>query len=125
MNVVDSSGWVEFFAQGPNAAQFEGPIADSARLLVPSICLTEVFKVLHREAGLDRALVAVSMMRAATVIDLGERLALDAAGIGLTHGLALADSIILASARAHGATLWTQDADFESIEGVEYFPFQP
>lgn len=122
MNVVDSSGWLEFFADGANARIFEPPILEVEKLIVPTISLLEVFKRVLQQRGENAALQVVAQMRQGRVVALDSVLALEAARVGLDHGLPLADSVMLATARAHGATLWTQDGDFESIEGVRYFP---
>lgn len=118
MNVVDSSGWLEFFADGTNAAFFEKVILRIDELIVPTISSLEVFKRVLQQRGENAALQAVAQMRQGRVVDLDAELALRAAQTGLSHKLPLADSIMLATARAHDATLWTQDADFEGIEGV-------
>jgi len=120
LNVVDSSGWLEFFADGPNAAFFEKAILATDELVVPTISLLEVFKRVLQQRGENAALQAVAQMRQGRVVDLDAELALRAAQTGLSHKLPLADSIMLATARAHDATLWTQDADFEGIEGVRF-----
>jgi predicted nucleic acid-binding protein len=120
MNVVDSSGWLEFFADGRNASFFEPPILRTADLLVPTISLYEVFKKVYQQRGETEALVAVALMQQGRMVDLDSTLALSAARISAEDGLPMADSIILASARAANATLWTQDRDFEGIEGVRY-----
>jgi predicted nucleic acid-binding protein len=121
LNVVDSSAWLEYFADGPNAARFASAIEDTDSLLVPTICLVEVFKKLLREKGEAIALEAVVAMRQATVEALDNDLALQSARLGLSHKLPLADSIVLATARRREATVWTQDSDFEGLEKVEYF----
>ncbi|HKJ21934.1 MAG TPA: type II toxin-antitoxin system VapC family toxin [Gammaproteobacteria bacterium] len=120
MNVVDSSGWLEYFADAANAEFFAAPILDTDNLLVPSISLLEVFKRVCQQRDENTALSAVALMRQGTVVDLDGELALSAAKLGIDHKLPLADSVILASARRHGATLWTQDADFEGLDGVRY-----
>ncbi|MBN2149584.1 MAG: type II toxin-antitoxin system VapC family toxin [Anaerolineales bacterium] len=120
MNVVDSSGWVAYFANGGNAQFFAAPIQDVAHLLVPSICVYEVFKRLAQELGEESALQAVGVMSYGAIIDLDREIALDAAQISMRHKLAMADSIILATARAYEAALWTQDVHFKDIEGVQY-----
>lgn len=122
MNLVDSSGWLEYFADGPNADVFAKPILDAAELIVPTISITEVFKRMNLQRGEEAALIAVTAMRRGRVIDLTSQLAVSAAQLGIELKLALADSIILATARAQDATIWTQDADFEAIEGVRYYP---
>ena len=120
MNVVDSSGWLEFFADGPNAGFFARPITDTGRLVVPTISLLEVFRRVLQQRGENAALLAVAHMRQGHVVDLDAEIALAAAHIGVSKKLPLADSVMLATARRYGATLWTQDADFAAIEGVRY-----
>lgn len=122
MNLVDSSGWLEYFTEGPNAAAFARPIHATARLVVPSISLFEVFKRVMTQRGEDLALEAVALMRQGKVVPLDDALALEAARLSVDHHLPMADSIILATARAHGATLWTQDADFKDLPDVRYLP---
>ena len=120
MNLVDSCGWLEYFADGPNAAFFAQPIEDTRRLIVPTICLLEVFKRVLEQRGKASAIQAVSQMRSGRVADLDADTAVAAARIGVEHKLPLADSVILATAHKHRATVWTQDADFEGLEGVRY-----
>ena len=120
MNVVDSSAWLEFFADGPNAGEFAEVIFETERLIVPSITLFEVFKRIRSQRDLDAALYAVAQMQRGTVVDLDTNLAIAAAELSAESGLPMADSVILATARSRDATLWTQDSDFEGMEGVEY-----
>lgn len=122
MNVVDSSGWLEFFADGPNADQFATPLGVVAELVVPSITLYEVFKIVCRQRGEDAALQAVALMQQGKVVELSSSIALLAARLSLDLKIPMADSIILATARAHDAQLWTQDDDFEGVPGVRYLP---
>ena len=122
MNIVDSSGWLAYFTDEPNAGHFEGPLKDSESLVVPTIAIYEVFKVILRESGENEALQAVAAMQRGTVVPVTATLATLAAKLSLRHGLPMADSIILATARAHEATLWTQDSDFENMSGVRFFP---
>ena len=122
MNLVDSSGWLEYFADGPNAPVFAKPLQNPADVLVPTICLYEVYKVVLRQRGPSAALQAVALMRQGRIVELGERIALLAAELGLKHKLPMADSVILATARVHDAHVWTQDADFAGIENVTLVP---
>jgi len=122
MNIVDSSGWLEYFAGGRNASRFAAPLKDLDSLIVPAVSIYEVFKVLLREAGEDAALQAASAMHRGRVVDLTAPLAMAAAQLSLEHSLPMADSIILASARAHEAVVWTQDIDFKGLANVKYFP---
>jgi len=120
MNVVDSSGWLEYFADGPNAAVFARPIVATSLLIMPVLSIFEVFKRVMTQRGEDVALEAVAMMRQGKVVPLDDTLALDAARLSVQHRLPVADSLILATAMAHRATLWTQDEDFEDVPAVRY-----
>lgn len=122
MNVVDSSGWLEYFANGPNADFFAPAIEDTAELVVPSISIYEVFKRVLQQQGHDEALQAIALMLQGKVVDLDASLALCAARVSIDCKLPMADSIMLATARAHDATLWTQDADLCGLDGVQYTP---
>jgi toxin FitB len=122
MNVVDSSGWLAYFADEANAERFGPILAQTDALLVPAITVFEVVKVILRGAGEDQALQAIAAMQRATVVDLTPQLATAAARLSLRHSLPMADSLILATARAHDATIWTQDVDFSQLPRVEYFP---
>jgi len=119
-NMVDSSGWVEYFINGANAETFAKPIRDTENLIVPTICLYEVFKRLLIQLNEDEALKTVGHMILGAVIDLDRFTALDAARLSVEHKLAMADSIILATARASDAILWTQDEHFKGLEGVKF-----
>ena len=120
MNVVDSSGWLEFFADGPNAAFFAPAIQKPTELLVPTVSIYEVFKSILQQKEETEALRAVAAMQQGSVMPLDEALALSAARLSLQTKLPMADSIMLAAARTTGSTLWTQDKDFAGVEGVRY-----
>ena len=120
MNVVDSSGWLEYFADGPNAAFFAPPIEATRELLVPTLSLYEVFKRVLQQRGEDQALQAVALMQQGQVADITAAIALSAAKASIERRLPMADSIMLVTAQAHGAAFWTQDGDFEGVEGVKY-----
>jgi toxin FitB len=120
MNVVDSSGWVEYFMNGANAKFFAPPVQDLESLLVPSICLYEVFKRLKLDIGEENALQAVGIMSHGRIVELDRKIAIDAAQLSLERKLAMADSIILATAHEYDATLWTQDSHFKGMDGVKY-----
>jgi predicted nucleic acid-binding protein len=122
MNIVDSSGWLAYFADEPNAKHFLNPLQDTALLVVPTITIYEVFKVVFRESNENEALQAVAAMQKGTVVDVTVRLAITASKLSLEHDLPMADSIILATAEAYNAILWTQDSDFKDMPGVKYFP---
>lgn len=120
MNVVDSSAWLAYFADERTADFFAHAIEDTEALIVPSVCLYEVFKVILRERGEDEAFLAVAAMQQGRVVSLDSDLALEAASVGLEEGLALADSIIYTIAQRSSATLWTQDGHFSNKLGVQY-----
>lgn len=120
MNVVDSCGWLEYFANAQNADFFAPAIEDTATLIVPAISLFEVFKRILQQRSEHEALRAVAVMQLGRVIALDETLSLSAAKLSFDLKLPMADSLILATARTHGATLWTQDDDFSGIAGVRY-----
>jgi len=122
MNLVDSSGWLEYFADGPNAKHFVAAVSAPEQLVVPTVTIYEVFKVVLRESDENAALQVCAALQKGTVVDLTPRLALAAGKLSLQHALPMADAIILATARAHDATLWTQDVHFGKIPGVKYFP---
>ncbi len=122
MNVVDSSGWLEYFADGPNAAFFAGAVEATDELIVPTINLYEVFKRVLQQRGENDALEAAALIMQGEVIPLDATLALSAAKLSADLRLPMADSVILATARAEGAVLWTQDAHFSNLEGVRYTP---
>ena len=120
MNLVDSSGWLEYFADTPNASFFAPAIQAVSELVVPSISLYEVFRRILQQKSEDEALRAVAFMMRGSVVDLTPPIALSAAILSLRLRLPMADSLMLATAQAYNATLWTQDADFENIPGVRY-----
>jgi predicted nucleic acid-binding protein len=120
MNVVDSSGWLSYFAGDKNSESFAKPIEATDDLVVPTITITEVFKSIMRQRDEDAALEAIAHMKQARVASLDSDLAVDAALYGLEQKLPLADSIIYATARKYRAVVWTQDADFKALKGVKY-----
>jgi predicted nucleic acid-binding protein len=120
MNVVDSSGWLEYLADGPNATFFAEAIESIDELVIPTISIYEVSKRLLLQRGEDEALEAFVLMQQARVEPLSSTLALEAARLSAELSLPMADSIMLATARQHDAILWTQDSDFERIAGVRY-----
>jgi predicted nucleic acid-binding protein len=120
VNVVDSSGWLEYFAAGPNADFFAAAVEAVEELVVPTVSLYEVFKRVMVQRGEGDALQAVALMQQGLVAELTSPIALEAARTSAQLGLPMADSIILVTARTHQATLWTQDSDFEGVENVRY-----
>jgi toxin FitB len=120
VNVVDTSGWIEYFFSGANASFFSASIEDTDNLFVPVVCLYEVFKKVIAVADEAKALQAVAQMKQGHVVNLTEDIALRAALISLKHKLPMADSLIVATASAQGARLWTQDEHFRNLPGVHY-----
>ena len=122
MNVVDSSGWLEYFADGPNAGFFATAIERLPELIVPTLSVFEVFKRVFHQRDESQALQLAALMHQGRLADLTASLAIEAARLSCSTRLPMADSIMLATARAYGATLWTQDADFAGVPGVRYRP---
>jgi predicted nucleic acid-binding protein len=120
MTVVDTSGWIEYFFGGKNVDRFAPGIEDTADLLVPVICLYEVFKKVNLVADEAKALQAVAQMKQGRVVGVTESIALQAALISIRHQIPMADSLILATAWTEQATLWTQDEHFNGLPGVKY-----
>jgi predicted nucleic acid-binding protein len=120
VNIVDSSGWLEYFADDKNADFFAGPIEETTALIVPTISIYEVYKKVVQQRNGSVALEVIATMEQGKVIDLDTNIALFAADLSLKHKIPMADSIILATARAYEATLWTQDADFKHIPEIRY-----
>jgi toxin FitB len=120
MNVVDSSAWLEYFAGGANASFFASSVEKTDQLLVPTICLYEVFKRISQQRSENEALQAVAVMQQGKVVEVDSAVALSAARISMDKRLPMADSLILATARMHNAILWTQDGHFEAMPDVKY-----
>lgn len=121
MIVIDSSGWIEFFADGPHAEEFASRLRSPASVLTPTIAIYEVYKWIKRERSEEEALQAVATMKKTRIVDLSEELALTAADLSLAHGLGMADSMMLAVARANHSRLATTDSGFEGVDGVLLF----
>jgi predicted nucleic acid-binding protein len=119
--VLDSSGWLEFFADGPYADEFAGRLRQPHNVVTPTIAIYEVYKWIKRERSEVEALQAAATMRKTHVADLSDEIALTAADLSLAHKLPMADAIILATARAHDADVITTDSDFAGIDGVTVF----
>ena len=122
MNVVDSSGWIEFFLAGANGPLFKPVIEQREKLLVPVVALYEVHKVLSRKAPAELVASCLDVMRLVRVLDLTDRRAIAAADVAVQHRLAMADAVMYSLALEHKATFWTQDVDYRGLPGVNYFP---
>lgn len=120
MNLVDSCGWLEYLADGPNATFFAPAIENTDGLIVPTICILEVFKRVLQQKGEDAALQAAALMQQGQVTDLDSGIAVTAAKVSHEIKLPLADAVIVATARIHNAVIWTQDADLKGVEGVKF-----
>jgi len=121
MIILDSSCWLEYFLDGKGADQYAPTIENSGEIIIPTIVLHEVFKVVMRASNEDSALAAAGVLQQFSVIPIDENIAMYSAKLGQEHGLAMADSMILATAQIHHAALWTQDTDFRNIPNVKYF----
>ena len=121
MNLVDTSGWLEYFADTPSAKHFAKAIESTSTLIVPTIVLYEVFKKVRTQLGEDKAFVAVAQLKLGTVTAVDEAVALLAAKLSSDHKLPMADALIYATAQLRGATVYTQDAHFRELPGVKYF----
>jgi predicted nucleic acid-binding protein len=122
VNLVDSSAWLEYFADGPNASFFESAITRKSELIIPTVVVFEVCKRVLQQRGEEEALRAVSVLHGGTIIALSVDLAVLAAGISYELKLPMADSLILATAQAHNAVIWTQDSDFRGLPNVKFRP---
>ena len=120
MNLVDSSGWLEYFANDKNADFFSNPIENTEELIVSTINLYEVFKKVLQQKNENAALQAIALMQQGKIVDVDSSISLHSARQSVDLKLPMADSIILTTARAFDATLWTQDSDFLNIPGVKY-----
>lgn len=121
MNLIDSSAWIAYFTGEKNAKYFRKAINDRENLIVPSIVIYEVFKKILQEKGKDTAIKYAGHLCEGKIIGLDSVTALTAAGIAAEFQLAMADSIILATAREYNATIWTQDSDFQNFPEAKYF----
>ena len=119
-NVVDSSGWLEYFADANNAHFFAPAIENTKDLIVPSISILEVFKHILRQRSEKQAFESIECMLQGVIVDLNIEISLNAAKLGVLHKIPLADSIILATGLAYDAIIWSQDADFKKLPHVKY-----
>ena len=122
MNIVDASGWIEFFLAGTNGPKFKPVIENTSELLVSSVNMYEVHRVLSRKLPVELRDMCLEVMRRAPVIELNDERAIAASELSLKHGLAMADAAMYAIALEHKAVLWTQDADYQGLKSVKYFP---
>jgi len=120
MNLVDTSGWIEYFFGGSNASFFAQPIEDTDELIVPAVCLYEVFKKINQDVDEARALQAVAQMKQGQIMEVTEEVALRAALISLRYKLPMADGFVYATGQMEGAAIWTQDSGFKDLPGVRY-----
>jgi len=124
MVILDSSCWLEYFLNGKRADDYAAIIEENREIIVPAIVLHEVFKVTMKASNEDSALAAAGVLQQFPIIPVDENIAMFSAKIGQQYGLAMADSMILATAQIHHAMLWTQDADFKGLANVKYFEKQ-
>ena len=122
MNLVDSSGWIEYLQDTPRADLFAEAIEDRYDLLVPTIALFEVHKVLSRNLPANLVAQCLDVMRLGRVLDLTDKRAIAASEVASRHRLAMADAAMYSLAQEFEATFWTQDVDYQGLGGVRYFP---
>lgn len=121
MHIVDTSGWLEYFAGSAQARHFAAAVEDIEHLLVPVVIVYEVFKKITQAFDENRAFQAIAQIKQGRVVDVDEAIALYAGKLGLEKNLPMADALIYATAVLHGATVYTQDAHFEGLAQVRYF----
>ena len=122
MNVVDTSGWLEYFEGGQNAREFSAPIKGTKELVVPTICVYEISKVILRESDENHLLQALAAIQKGRIVELTSSISTAAAKVSLKYKLPMADSIIYATAKCFNAAVWTQDIDFKGLPNVNYIP---
>ena len=120
MNLVDTSGWLEYFFDGTNAAFFAPVIEDTENLIVSVINEYEVYKKVLQISSRQKALRAITQMKLGNIISLSEEIALFAAEISIQYKIPMADSIIYATGKLNNANVWTQDVDFINLPCVKY-----
>lgn len=122
MNLVDSSGWIEYLLDTERADLFAQPLEQRNTLLVPVIALFEVHRGLSRKVPAAQLLKCLDVMRMGRVLEITDGRAIAAAEVATRHGLAMADAMMYSLALEYGATFWTQDADYQGLPGVQWFP---
>ena len=120
MKLVDSSGWLEFFTDGPLAEQYSSHLTDLNGIFTPTLVLYEVYKRIRRERGEEEALTAAAQLKKTRLIPLTDTVAIRAAEASLEYRLAMGDAVVYATAILNDATLVTSDSDFKDIPGVIY-----
>jgi predicted nucleic acid-binding protein len=120
--LVDSSGWIEYFTGGANANKYGGYLEQTSQVVTPTVVLYEVYKIVKRERTEEEALLAAAQIQKTRLIPLSESLALAAADVSLEFRLAMADSVVYATARTEDAELVTSDGDLRGLPGVTYLP---
>jgi len=120
VKLVDSSGWLEFFTDGPLAQAYASHLRNPQEVVTPTVVLYEVYKVIKRQRTEEEALAAAAQVGKTRVVALDDQVALTAADLSLAHHLAMADAIVYATALMQGATLLTSDSDLASLPGVTY-----
>ncbi len=120
MNVVDTSGWLEYFEGGQSAKKFSAPIKETEKLIVPAICIYEISKVILRESDENHLLQVLAAIQKGQIVDLTPSISTAAAKVSLKYKLPMADSIIYTTAKQYNATVWTQDIDFKNLPNVNY-----
>lgn len=120
MIIVDSSGWIEYFADGPRANEYASFLEDLSQVATPAIIVYEVYKKIRREMHEEDALIAVAQLQKTKVVPLDTRIALAAAEVSLDHGLPMADAIVYATALAYRCDIATSDSHFANLPHVRF-----
>ncbi|MBV6421563.1 MAG: hypothetical protein DAHOPDDO_02838 [Ignavibacteriaceae bacterium] len=121
MNLVDSSAWMEYFADGKNAKHFAPMIQDLKNLVESIINVSEVYKKISQHRDENSAIQAIAVMQQAEVLEITSQIAIEGSKISIQNKIPMADSLIIASARSVGAKIWTQDYNFKGIDNVLFF----
>jgi predicted nucleic acid-binding protein len=121
MNLIDSSGWLEYLTDGKNAKYFAPVIENTNELIVSVINIYEIYKKVLLEKDENTAVQIVGLMQQAKVVDVTPLIAIEAAKYSRAFKITMADSIIYATARVNDSTIWTQDIDFKDLDGVKYY----
>jgi len=125
MTVIDASGWLEYLADGPLAAQYEQYLGKSETVITPSIAITEVYQKVKKAKGAEVALSVVAQMEKTTVVALDEEIALMAGDLALAHSLALPQAIAYATALREEAQLLTANPHLKGLDQITFLQQKP
>ncbi len=121
MNLVDSSGWLEYLSDGKNSKLFAPAIEKTNELIVSTINIYEIYKKILLERDESTAIQVVGIMQQAKVIEVSSIISIQAAKLSYERKIPMADSLIYTTAKLNNAMVWTQDIDFKKLDNVKYF----